>query len=59
MKRHFRHQVFFESIIPSQEAQQEAEQLVEQQQDGAPPKNASVFAPKTGSYLESFKLKQT
>lgn len=59
MKQHYRHKAFFEAIIPAdapgEPEHEETEGLQLKQQQTT---SSKIYAPKTGSYLESYKLKQ-
>lgn len=65
IKQLFRHSEFYESLLPPQstkeeeehrQAQEEAAKALEEQQ-AKQTSQSKIYAPKTGSYLESFKLK--
>ena len=54
IKQLYKHKLFYESLIPTEDSMEnepEVEMPIQKQS------SASVVAPKTGSYLESFKAK--
>lgn len=59
IKQNYRHKAFFEAIIPpdapEEPEQEDVEALQVKQQQTT---SSKIYAPKTGSYLESFKIKQ-